>query len=148
MEYYSIVRSGCDMINEAVSTVIKLWSYPWEQSEYRKKLRIKIVETMKTYESRWFQADWFAVKNLEWPFFEYRTKAWWIKLLVRIFFFQHNQASIVLTWCIIKAENYWDKKTTHEVDQQYVNELSFAKKVQQDFLWKQQFDYQLLSLYT
>lgn len=125
---------------------MKKWGYPGKAHEYEEKLLKKIRETIKNYERQWFQADWQRVKNLEWPFFEFCISAGWTNYLIRIFFFHSDIASIILTWNLIKPENYKDKQNTDYVDREYQQELKFCKRTQKDFLWEKKLDYQLLEL--
>ncbi len=146
MEYYSIVKGGRDMIIDSVYRLMQLWQAPGKPSEYEKKLAVKIREIMKGYETQWFYVDGQRIKHLEWSFFEFCISAGGTKYLIRIFFFQQNKTFIVLTWNLIKPENYQDKKNTDRTDLDYQNELKFCKQIQQDFLWEKKLVYQKLEI--
>ena len=145
MNCYSFVEHEQDVISDAVQKILITKQTPGNATLYQQKLYIKITEIIKNYERRDFQVDGYTVKHLETQFFEFRIQSGGTNLLIRIFFFHSTPTTIVLTGNLIKPQSYNDKKQKEKTDQDYETALTTAKIIQQDFLWPQEFTYQLLT---
>jgi hypothetical protein len=53
---------------------------------------------------------------------------------------------ILLTWSLIKPKWYEDKKTTQDIDQEYITLITEAKNIRKDFTTQQQYSYSDISI--
>lgn len=81
------------------------------------------------------------VKNLKWPVFEFKISIPGTKKLLRIIFYYQKWKLILLSWYIIKPENYGDKKNISMIQTEYIKEIEKAKNVYQDYTWSQNLNY-------
>ena len=90
--------------------------------------------------------DGYITKHLEENIIEFRIQLPRSDYLLRIIAWYTRWEMILLTWSLIKPKWYEDKKTTQDIDQEYITRITEAKNIRKDFTTQQQYSYSDISI--
>lgn len=111
------------------------------EEKSQEALRKKIILAINSFLMQERIENNKSIKSLKWPIFEFRISIPATKKLLRLIFYYQRWELILLSWYIIKPEDYKDKKNTRTIQSEYSKEIKNAENVYQDYKWPQNLHY-------
>lgn len=141
MKVYSILHNDHDIIYQCLA-YIRDWQFTGlKKSEVDAKCLDKIVSWLRyLIEQSWHIDGWYR-KFLEDNIIELRMQLPKSQYLLRIICGYEMPHIVLLTWYIIKPQEYTDQQTQNSIDQQYIDQISQSKHYRKDFKEQQTLDY-------
>ena len=140
MYIYSYTESWYDIIQNLLNEISD--RYLWYKIS---KLSSKIYKQLQYFKTNQI-VDWYSVKHLENQIFEFKISIPNTKDLIRLLFAWERDELVLLTWYLIKPENYNKIHTRTEVNKYYHQQINDANTILQDYKSSKKLTYQLIDL--
>ena len=140
MQVFSLMDDD-DIISKCLNEIEDKSFTHLKKIEIRKKCFDKIITSMHYFKNNNMMPDGIYCKVLEKNIIEFRLQLPKSNHLLRIIWWYNQQEIVLLTWYIIKPEQYSDRKTTINTDKIYTEKITQAYDYWKDFLTVQQYNY-------
>ncbi len=147
MNVYSILdREQKDIIDQCLELIKQDQIMQCKKTEVEEKCLGKVIPTLQYFINNDMYCDGYITKHLEENIIEFRIQLPRSDYLLRIIAWYTRWEMILLTWSLIKPKWYEDKKTTQDIDQEYITRITEAKNIRKDFTTQQQYSYSDISI--
>ncbi len=141
MKIFSILQQDHDIIHQCLEEISN-WQFTGiKKIDVKQKCMKKIVAWLYYLKEQELNPDGYYRKYLEDNIIELRIQLPQSQYLLRIICWFDQKEIILLTWYIIKPQEYTDQQTQNAIDEQYREQIRISKYYRKDFKEHKKLDY-------
>lgn len=141
MQIFSLLHDHEDIITQCLHQIQSEHLTDLKKTDIQDKCLQKIIATIYYFKNNNMMPDGIYCKVLENNIIEFRLQLPKSNHLLRIIWAYNQEKIVLLTWYLIKPEQYSDRNTTINTDKLYTTHIINAHSYRKDFITHQKYNY-------